>query len=374
MNNHAREKGLRTYGTLIFGLLFLVSAVCCTKIFYVLSAKKDMPPINTNISREKIRLALLSHQFGISDEYLEPAVRRFDESTVLGLLACDRVDLEKIGEHLVEESCQDKFYTMLQPSTREDRVLPSTDDCVTALEEFIQMVQRPPNETCTMHDAEYICEKRQEYHPKKGKPRIGILVVAIHGDERVKAASLANKRAYAEKHGYGLHVLEETSKLTTRKTPWMKVPFLVSMMQSEYEYIWSLDLDTMILDMDVRLEDMVDPNYNILIGVDPNAVNSGSFIMKKSDWSILFLYAVWLKVNAPKADVWWENAAIVELAENPYISNHIKKMPQTVFNSYERNFKQHRDVLPFVIHFAGDEKKWEKVLQYTDVLSSLPSV
>jgi hypothetical protein len=134
-----------------------------------------------------------------------------------------------------------------------------------------------------------------------------------------------------------------------------------------YDYIWSLDLDTVITDMRQRIDEAVDTRYDIIISNDPNAINSGSFLLKNSAWTRLFLVTTWLEMDLPMSQWWWENAAIDDMGKNVYISNHIKKVKQSLFNSYERDIRAPSGGgslhPPFLVHFAGMSTKWTKVIR-----------
>lgn len=353
-------------------ILLLGPVVCFVKFLEILPGRKNSLVLKPSVRRSVIRLAILSHQLGLNDGPVTTIAPGLDESTLLALLACDDLKLEMLADYQSKCTSLKKLLKILQLNAHHDMFAYSVDDYLLTLDEFTRFLAQPPNETCALGDLESVCEK-SGFQSSGTKCRIGIVVVAIHGDEKVKAASISNKQAYAEKHGYGLHVLQNRSSLLTRENAWLKIPFILSIMaEYNYDFIWSLDLDTVILDMDFALKDLVDPHYNLLIGVDLNGINTGSFLIKNSHWSLLFLFMVWKKIDVPFADVWWEQASIMHLAGNTFISNHIKRMPQTVFNSYENDFRGKQDKLPFVIHFAGDERKWEKVLGYTELITSLP--
>ena len=72
----------------------------------------------------------------------------------------------------------------------------------------------------------------------------------------------------------------------------------------KYDYVWSLDLDTLILDMDFDVKRLIDDRFDLVVGIYPNGINTGSFIIKNSIWSSLLLYTWWLEDDV-KPLVWW---------------------------------------------------------------------
>jgi hypothetical protein len=218
----------------------------------------------------------------------------------------------------------------------------------------------------------------------KNSYKIGIAVVAGGNvNPKAQAASIKNKQDYAIKHGYGIHILTSNSTANnTRPIAWAKVAHILSVLSYKYDYVWSLDLDTVILDMNTRLEQasLIDPRFDLVMGVDVNGLNSGSFLIKNTPWSILFLHMLWLQDDVPPLG-WWEQSGIHKLfgKNQHFMSNHLKRIPQDAFNMYEGQFIEEllsdpyesTSSIPFVIHFAGDGQKWDKVIKYTSIVSTL---
>lgn len=154
----------------------------------------------------------------------------------------------------------------------------------------------------------------------------------------IEKISIANKREYAKRHGYGFTIKD----LTTQKRysheyreSWQKVDILKQTMREfpDAEWFWWLDVDTLIMEPDRSLEShilnrmdtLVDRTLNsfnplnlevdipyvdysqsidLLITQDCGGFNLGSFLIRNSDWSRLLL------------DIWWDPAA--------YEQNHMR--------------------------------------------------
>jgi hypothetical protein len=87
-----------------------------------------------------------------------------------------------------------------------------------------------------------------------GKPRIGIMLPAIYAFDRPgQNESLADKLKYAARHGYDIHVMKEAS--VGRHGAWAKLPLALSLLAG-YDWLFHIDLDTVILDHAVRLEEV----------------------------------------------------------------------------------------------------------------------
>ena len=325
------------------------------------------------------------------------------------ILECETFDAEKfIG--IVSEGCRGEFSSLLL-STTESESNNNAEDIVTVMSQaeslgsVVGHLERLYN---AVHNSSVNCYLEKEYEcpqdvlarqsglttadrlfAKKEedahRSRTGIAVVAMIQDQIPLQASKSNKIEYAKLHGYSLQFLEgQKVRGTDRPLAWAKVPFLLLQMMAThsslsarksplkgnlpiYDYIWSLDLDTVITDMRQRIDEAVDTRYDIIISNDPNAINSGSFLLKNSAWTRLFLVTTWLEMNLPMSPGWWENAAIDDMGKNVFISNHIKKVKQSLFNSYERDIKAPSGDgslhPPFLVHFAGMSTKWTKVIR-----------
>ena len=104
--------------------------------------------------------------------------------------------------------------------------------------------------------------------------KIAIAVVAVLSDSGAVDVSLQNKIEYARKHSYDVIVINDLGRFG-RKPAWAKIPLVFSML-SEYDYVWSLDLDTIIL-RDIPLDEIIVPGFDIIITADALGLNTGSF-------------------------------------------------------------------------------------------------
>ena len=171
--------------------------------------------------------------------------------------------------------------------------------------------------------------------------------------------SIENKRSYAKKHGYGLDVYTKILD-PARKPAWSKV-LAWKLSLSKYDYIWAVDFDSIIMNDTFLLESVIHPypSQDLLFprGRALN-INTGSFLIRQSNWSFAFLDRVYGMPDAePKA--WWENAAIIQLYDDLSTDTwqHVALIPQRVMNSYTDSYNKGN----FLVHFAGaHDFSWEK--------------
>lgn len=214
---------------------------------------------------------------------------------------------------------------------------------------------------------------------KSSGPKIAILTAIISGSssdrcERFQHHSYADivafgtlsKDLYAKRHGYDFIVatdrLTEAFNVLERRTleaAWTKIA-LVDAFLSDYDWVFWSDADSVILNFDVRLEDFLDPRYDI-IACDKNYgdtavgtmrpgqdINTGQVFYKNSLRTRFVLHQAWLchpNITPGSYEQQWINAVILKDG----LEQYVKIYPQKAFNTLPDLF------LPgdFIIHFWG---------------------
>lgn len=222
------------------------------------------------------------------------------------------------------------------------------------------------------------------------------------------------RAAYCKRHGY---VLLDANGLIDRTRPaaWSKLLAFESYFKSgQYDYLFYLDMDTLIMNPSIKLETLIsaaradvgsaggDPP-DMIISEDMNGLNTGSFIMRNSEWSLWFLRTAWEQeqlVGPTAADgtphlFRWEQRAFHYLTYSAQwqqaglpkfpgdiegIRRHISVLPQCAFNSYILHpfdwhaVREDAQYAPgdFLIHFAGKNGESKRTLMryYLDQLRS----
>jgi len=131
----------------------------------------------------------------------------------------------------------------------------------------------------------------------RGKPRFAIMVVFDDGmfNLPITQLSIANKRLYALRHNYELLVLHGPEAVDASRPPaWSKFINLQAHLSS-YDYICFMDVDTLVTNLAVRLEDLVQTGSggDLIVSEDWNGVNTGVFLLRNSRWSHWFLEEAW---------------------------------------------------------------------------------
>jgi hypothetical protein len=136
--------------------------------------------------------------------------------------------------------------------------------------------------------------------PDGRPPRIGVVLLyddqqqeaRFAGMEAISAASIANKRAYAEMHDYSLVVADGTMIDRSRPAAWSKMPVLHRFVP-QFDWVLFLDMDTLVMNPDVKIENYIDERYDVIISEDWSGVNTGVFLIRNSTWTMWFLDELW---------------------------------------------------------------------------------
>ncbi len=103
-----------------------------------------------------------------------------------------------------------------------------------------------------------------------------------HNDKYQDLADLTweqNKVIYAKKHGYDYH-----AKTDEFKTGFDKMYMAKDLLEnnSHYEWLWWTGTDSMITNMNVRIEDRIMNQYHLIVSTDVNGLNADSFLIRNS--------------------------------------------------------------------------------------------
>jgi hypothetical protein len=145
-----------------------------------------------------------------------------------------------------------------------------------------------------------------------------------------------------------------------RPAPWYKIQLILQEFSNGYEYVMWVDADTLLLNEDFNIQEILNNTSEIFISQDVNALNTGVMIWKNTENNKNILNKIWSLtefLNHP----WWENAAFMSLYEQNYnnIQTIVEKVPQKILNAYDYNLYNltyddgQVDDKSFIIHFPG---------------------
>lgn len=130
--------------------------------------------------------------------------------------------------------------------------------------------------------------------------KIGLISLCDEGVEAICAESTANKQAYADLHGYDL-IVDDGIVDKNRPTSWSKLLAMRKYLP-DYDFLLYVDIDTIIMNPEHRLEDIVDYNYDQMLAADKNGLNCGVWMVRNTPWMLWFIDEMWSQdqLVAPK--------------------------------------------------------------------------
>lgn len=267
-------------------------------------------------------------------------------------------------------------------------------------------------------------------HLKASSPKVVIILAANEGggvlkwkgpqEWSIERSSIANKKNYAKRHGYGLTIKDMTIKKRYShewRESWEKVDIMKQTMRQfpEAEWFWWLDLHTFIMEPHLSLEDhflndLGNATYRTLEDINPlgletdvpyvdytkpvemiitqdcGGFNLGLFLMRRSAWSEMMLDVWWDPAMYEQMHMQWEHkeqdALETLYATSPWIRERIGFLPLRKINAFppgacsdkadDPQYFYHRH--DFVINMAGCEYGrdcWGEMEHYKALLKKL---
>lgn len=163
-----------------------------------------------------------------------------------------------------------------------------------------------------------------------------VAIASIFNEKHQALADLTwtNKQQYADKHGY--MAIAKTDNFSTEQVHFDKFIHLLDIMNSQpdVEWIWWLDNDAMITNFDIKIEELVDSKYHVIMPVDIASLNTGSFLVRNSLQGRQWLEFLLSKKQEYKNDKkWFEQQAVIDFY--PKFEQIFKVIPQYLLNSYD---------------------------------------
>jgi len=171
-----------------------------------------------------------------------------------------------------------------------------------------------------------------------------------------------NKMLYCEKHGY--RFLNKTSGFTYNNNISGLGFEIIKMILDLFEEMPDLDwihwtgCDTMVTNFNVRLEEIIDEEYHMIITVDGNGINADSFLIKNSRVGRGFMRWILDNVETYKNHYWYEQQAMIDFYfQAPLGKEIIKILPQRVMNSYLHDLYPHARG-KYNVDKTGSDAEW----------------
>ena len=201
-----------------------------------------------------------------------------------------------------------------------------------------------------------------------------------------------NKLNYCLKHGYKLHYSNDCGAAASGKPIMAKLPpipdthtpcgwgkiFVIKEAMDKFpdaEWIFNTDCDTMITNMDTKLEDIVNKyatdNIHLLIPADCNGINCGNMFIRNSQIGRAFLDTIIAGMPLYRHWYMFENQLIQDLLVGTHLeetgitpggtfwSRVGKVIPQRVMNSYDYTTLPRLKDRPDYNDILGTDGQWQ---------------
>jgi hypothetical protein len=164
-----------------------------------------------------------------------------------------------------------------------------------------------------------------------------------------------NKQQYCERHGY--EGINKTDNFVGGiSIGFEKIFFLKDLMETrkDIEWFWWTGTDAMITNHTVKIEDKIDPAYDLIIATDCNEINNDSFLIKNSDWSRHYLQHIIDVMPKYEKHYFYEQQAMIDSI--PDNKDKIKIVPQRYLNAYKNDLYPHQSKFDLL----GNDGTWQK--------------
>lgn len=218
----------------------------------------------------------------------------------------------------------------------------------------------------------------QEVFMSETKSRLAVVTGYDQSYIDIAEASVPNKKAYCDLHGFELLVYEG-EPLAGRTSHWSKILWLSQSLPKADWLFWS-DADSIICDKNVSLAhwiDRADPHVNLIIAEDllwigakvgDFTVNTGNFFLRSCEWSEILLSEIWFTYNKKyHSEPYHEQSVLAELLDTRgWVKRHTYVVPLKEFNSLPSVYSP-KD---FMNHFAGHDSLGDKSRKIREFLQS----
>jgi len=191
-----------------------------------------------------------------------------------------------------------------------------------------------------------------------------------------------SKEEYCKIHGYDFYLKDKDfDKSWTPRSE--RINILINNIDN-YDWIWYLDTDAMIMNQTIKIDYLIDDNYDVILSRTPNEqlidINDGSMLIKRSEWSKNFLNHI-NDIVKKSSHSWPCQQAIIDYVNITHpeeAKKHIKIVPLRFFNSYYHQWypKQNFQIGDPVLHAAGSSNDYRLKLfnEMKDKIVKMPDV
>jgi galactosyl transferase GMA12/MNN10 family len=163
-----------------------------------------------------------------------------------------------------------------------------------------------------------------------------------------------NKKAYCDRHGYSF-VSAKSAIHRARPASWSKIKLLEMIaFEREKEWVFWTDADAAITRLDWKVEELADPNVDLIISKDNDGINAGSFLMQLNGKSRQFLLNAYDRIRFMHHRR-REAVAMETLLQDGY-PLQVKHVEKKLINAYPEDYQEGFSAVLHVPHKPWPER------------------
>ena len=175
-----------------------------------------------------------------------------------------------------------------------------------------------------------------------------------------------NKKLYCEKHGYQYYVIDSQNKYGNIHCGFIKIIEIYNYFQNnpQVDWVFWIDCDTLITNFTIKLDDILDNNYHVVVAHWFNELNNGVFGIRNSPEGKNYLLKIMENFNSPHHSN--EQRIMAAMIHDPkYVRidgfiDIVKVVPQRVINSGDFTNPKHYPYENSHIDLLGNDGQWQK--------------
>lgn len=167
-----------------------------------------------------------------------------------------------------------------------------------------------------------------------------------------------NKKLYCEKWGYDAIAITDGFKYSAKNISFERSNYIADLLESgKYDWIHAVGCDTMITNFNIKLENLVDDNFDFIIAVDCYNINNDSFLAKAAPSAIKWLRNTVSLLESYQDAKWLDQSAMIDTID--MMGDRIKIVPQRTLNSYD--YDLYPGLIPHIYKkdLFGNDGQWQ---------------
>lgn len=196
-------------------------------------------------------------------------------------------------------------------------------------------VKSAVNKFCVDNSLEFTVGTCSSWYIRKPK-KYNIAFVSVYDKKYKYLYDLTNKNKndYCDKHGYDCKFYSFENPDSTKHAAYSKFLAVLDCLPY-YDWVFYSDIDSIIMNHEIKIEDFIDENYDLFVTYDINSLNNGQFLVRNTPRTLNFLSRSYVDKTVDSKGSWSDQISFsANLASDGKLLSRTKVLPQSAFNSY----------------------------------------